>query len=262
MPSAVTTLSRWQDGRLEPGEDLVAGECPVAISFNRRPYVVMMATPANLEELGLGFCLTEGLLDDAGELLASRVIERDQGVELALTVAETALARLDGQRRNLSGRTGCGLCGAETLEQAMAVPPKVGEQLQVSHQALQSALASLEANQPLQAATGAVHCAAWCDAGGRVVTAREDVGRHNALDKLLGWRASAGPGGGFVVVSSRASYEMVHKCAMAGVELLLAVSAPTALAIAYAEHCGLSLVGFARPGRHNIYTAPGRVVNG
>ncbi len=261
-PTGVTDVTRWNDGQLEADEDLVAGECAVAITYNRHPHVVMMATPTNLDELGLGFSLAEGLARQAGDIRASRVIEREGGLELALTVTPDCFERVQGQRRNLSGRTGCGLCGAESLEQVMRPPSPVGDTLRVTHRALQRGVAALSAQQPLQAATGAVHCAAWCTPGGDILAAREDVGRHNALDKLLGWRAGAGDaaGMGFVVVTSRASYEMVQKCAMAGVELLVAVSAPTTLAIAFARHCNLTLAGFARPGRHNLYTGSSRIV--
>lgn len=263
-PSGITTVTRWSDHLLATDDDLVAGECAVALTYNRHPHVVMMATPADLPELGVGFSLSEGLARHPDEIVAARVIEREQGVELALTVSADCLQRVEDRRRNLVGRTGCGLCGAESLEQVLDPPPPVGHTLRVTHAAIQSAVAGLVKHQPLQAATGAVHCAAWSDVDGGVVAAREDVGRHNALDKLVGWRAAAGTAAvaGFVVVSSRASYEMVYKCAMAGVELLVAVSAPTTLAIEFARHCGMTLVGFARPGRHNLYTHPERVSEG
>jgi len=268
-PTAITPLQRWScdgqpDAHIEPlsdAEDLVATEVPVAVSYNRQPHVVMMATPRDLEDFALGFSLTEGLLDSAAEILSCRVIPRDEGIEIAITVAEDAAERIGRQRRNLTGRTGCGLCGAERLEQAVRRPGAVPQALKVSHEALQKALGALGGRQPLQAATGAVHAAAWCLADGSLHMVREDVGRHNALDKLIGGLTRGGgrPEPGFVLVSSRASYEMVQKAASVGMELLMAVSAPTSLAIEMARDCGLTLVGFARHGRHNVYTEPERI---
>jgi FdhD protein len=259
--SSTFKVAQWRVGRGRLVDDRVAAEVPVALSYNRRSHVVMMATPADLEDLGLGFSLTEGIIDEPADLLQTRLAEREQGLEVAMTVTEACFERLDRQRRNLTGRTGCGLCGAESLQQAMRRPPRVSQRLRVSHAALQCAVEALQAHQPLQPETGAVHGAAWCDLQGGIMVVREDVGRHNALDKLIGHLAGSGfdASAGFVLVSSRASYEMVYKSAAAGFELLMAVSAPTALAIEHARLAGMTLVGFARPGRHNIYTAPERI---
>lgn len=269
-PTAITPLQRWT-GTGSAGDsttnsddrDLVAAEVPVALSYNRQPHVVMMATPRDLEDFALGFSLTEGLIERTEELLACRVIPRDDGIEVAMTVVDEAAQRISTQRRNLTGRTGCGLCGAERLEQAIRRPAAVPQALRVTHEALQSALEGLGSQQPLQAATGAVHAAAWCLADGRLHLVREDVGRHNALDKLIGALTLGGgrPEPGFVLVSSRASYEMVQKAASVGMELLMAVSAPTSLAIELARDCSMTLVGFARPGRHNVYTSAQRLPN-
>jgi FdhD protein len=249
------------DGRHRVREDRIAAEVPIALTYNRTAHVVMMATPADLQDFGLGFSLTEGIIDAPADLLAARVLTRDAGIELAMTIAAPCYDRLSGQRRNLTGRTGCGLCGAESLQQALRRPPSVGVSVAISDAALQRAIAAMPARQPLQGQTGAVHCAAWCDLDGGVVALREDVGRHNALDKLIGHLAGTGfdPGQGFGVVSSRASYEMVYKAAAVGVEVLAAVSAPTTLAVDFAGQAGLTLVGFARPGRHNIYTFSERI---
>lgn len=261
---AAAPLGRWREALgVHDDKDLVAREVPVALTVNRRAHVVMMATPMDLDTFALGFGLTEGLLRDRDELLGVRVIPREDGLEVAMTVTEAAAERVAGLRRNLTGRTGCGLCGAESLEQAVRRPPPLPDRLRVTHAAVQRALDGLSAHQPLQAAAGAVHCAAWCDDQGRIGLAREDVGRHNALDKLVGALALEGreAGEGFFLVSSRASYEMVLKTAFSGVELLVAVSAPTSLAIELAGDCGLSLVGFARPGRHNAYTGRQRLID-
>jgi FdhD protein len=235
-------------------------------------HVVMMATPADLEDFALGFSLTEGIIDGPDDLLATRVIPREQGVEVAMTIAEPYFDRLATQRRNLTGRTGCGLCGAESLEQAMRYPDKVADTVRVSAETLQKALEAMPAQQPLNEVTGATHAAAWCDLEGNVLALREDVGRHNALDKLIGCLKGSGSfsqnepdpfpfdtSKGFCVVTSRASYEMVYKAAAAGMEVLVAVSAPTTLAVDFAMHSGITLVGFARPGRHNVYAGVERL---
>jgi len=242
-------------------DDRIAAEVPVALTYNRVSHVVMMATPVDLEDFAVGFSITEGLIGGLEDLKAIRVVPRTGGIELAMTVAEEWFDRLATQRRNMAGRTGCGLCGAENIEQALRYPAPVAQEISVSHTALQRAVAELEAHQPMQAETGATHGAAWCSEDGGIVLLREDIGRHNALDKLIGslFRGGFDPASGFVLVSSRASYEMVYKTATAGIELLMAVSAPTTLAVEFAERSGVTLVGFARPGRHNVYTFPERI---
>ena len=242
-------------------DDSIATEVPVALSYNRLSHVVMMATPADLEDFALGFSITEGLIGSPDDLLEIKLIPRPGGIELAMTITEEWFDRLATHRRNMAGRTGCGLCGAENIEQALRYPPPVSNALRVRHAALQKPVSALEQHQPLQADTGATHGAAWCDRGGNIVRTREDVGRHNALDKLIGSLVREGfePSAGFVLVSSRASYEMVYKTAAVGIELMMAVSAPTTLAVEFAERSGLTLVGFARPGRHNVYTFRERI---
>jgi FdhD protein len=259
-------VSKWCQDRPgdPPLDDRIAAEIPVALTYNRMSHVVMMATPSDLEDFGLGFSLTEGLIGSPADLLGSRIIQRPGGLELAMTIGADWFERLATQRRNMTGRTGCGLCGAENIEQALRPPQPVGRTLMVTHAALQRAVTALDRHQPLQADTGATHGAAWCTPDGQVQRLREDVGRHNALDKLIGSLLRGGfePSSGFALVSSRASYEMVYKAAAAGIELLLAVSAPTTLAVEFAERCGLTLVGFARPGRHNVYTFKERIADG
>jgi FdhD protein len=254
-------VTLWSKGKTTHCDDQIATEVPVALTYNRSSHVVMMATPSDLEDFGLGFSLTEGIIDTASDLLSIRVLPRDLGLELAMVIGENCFDRLSVQRRNLTGRTGCGLCGAESLQQAIRPPGRVELRLQASIVALQKAVDELEARQPLQAMTGAVHGAAWCGRDGGILHIREDVGRHNALDKLIGHLCREGfdPSTGFCLVSSRASYEMVYKAAAVGMELLAAVSAPTALAVDFANQSGLTLVGFARPGRLNTYTFSERV---
>ncbi len=243
--------------------DRIAAEVPVAMTYNRHPHVVMMATPDDFEDFGLGFSLTEGLIGTPQDMISMKVIPRDGGIELSMTISEDWYERLQTQRRNMTGRTGCGLCGAERIEQALRYPKPVGTRVRVNDRALQRAVTDITAHQPLQSVTGATHAAAWCDADGQIVRLREDVGRHNALDKLIGCLAHGqfDPEDGFVLVSSRASYEMVYKAAAVGMELIMAVSAPTTLAVEFAQRSGMTLVGFARPGRHNVYTFPERIVH-
>lgn len=238
-------------------EDLLALEKPVALVYNGISHAVMMASPADLEDFALGFSLSEGILANTDECYDLDIHEAPQGLTVHLTIASQRMAELKQRRRSLTGRTGCGLCGTEALEQAIRpIPSVVAPSL--SDAAIQRSLQELAAHQPLLAATGASHGAAWCDAQGRIQRLREDVGRHNALDKLIGAlaREALPLGEGFALVTSRASYEMVHKCASAGIGALVAVSAATALALEQAQTSGLLLAGFARPGRHLIYHRP------
>lgn len=238
-------------------EDSIAVEMPVALVYNGISHAVMMATPDDLEDFALGFSLTEGILQAPEELYGLEVREQATGIAVHLEIATQRFMELKQRRRSLAGRTGCGLCGTESLEQAIRpIAPVVAPV--VADGAIQHALEALRWHQPLQRETGATHGAAWCELGGSVRLAREDVGRHNALDKLIGALVSSRftPLEGFVLVSSRASYEMVQKCASAGIGCLVAVSAPTSLAIEQARQAGLKLVGFARTGRHVIYHQP------
>ena len=265
--SRCTRVKVWRRDQLTDAaqitekEDSIAAEVPVAVSYNRVSHVVMMATPRDLEDFAVGFSLTEGLVGGLDDISNIRTIPRPGGIELSMSISEDWFDRLATQRRNMAGRTGCGLCGAENIEQALRYPTPVAHLLSVTNVALQNAVTDLEQHQPLQAETGATHGAAWCDREGRITLLREDVGRHNALDKLIGalYRNGFDPSSGFVLVSSRASYEMVYKTAAAGIELIMAVSAPTTMAVEFAERSGVTLVGFARPGRHNVYAFPERI---
>ncbi|WP_235898505.1 formate dehydrogenase accessory sulfurtransferase FdhD [Parahaliea maris] len=245
------------------GEDQIAQEMPVALVYNGVSHAVMMATPSELEAFALGFSLTEGIISKPEELYSCDVQARDRGISLELEIAAERMAGLRERRRNLAGRTGCGLCGAESLAQAMGPVAQVTAPV-LTDAAVQKALGQLQSFQPLQAETGATHAAAWCRLDGTIEKVSEDVGRHNALDKLVGFLARHGRLGsdGFALISSRASYEMVHKSCAVGIGALVAVSAPTSLAIEEARQSGQLLIGFARQGRHVIYngfrTAEGR----
>ena len=248
-------------GRPFARQDWVAEEVPVALEFNGISHAVMLATPLDLEDFALGFALSEGILDHADELYAVDEAASEQGITLHLRIASASFARLKARRRSLAGRTGCGLCGTESLAQVVRDVAPVSVAPRCEPGAIGRALAQLPALQTLQQATGAAHAAAWCTAQGEVRWLREDVGRHNALDKLIGAlsRHDVAAASGFVIVTSRASFEMVQKTASAGIGLLAAVSAPTALAIHTAQRCRLTLAGFARQQDLVIYNDPWRL---
>ena len=240
-----------------PGQDWVAEEVPVAMVYNGVSHAVMMASPCDLEDFALGFSISEGILEKPEQLFSIEIKPTPDGVEIDMHIAGDCYARLREQRRNMVGRTGCGLCGTESLAHVARAIARVPAQPLPADDAVQAALHSLKNHQPLQLQTGATHGAAWCDSRGQIVQAREDVGRHNALDKLIGARLREGGDQafdkGFALISSRASFEMVQKSASVGISTLVAVSAPTALAIREARESGMNLIGFARPGRHVIY---------
>jgi FdhD protein len=242
-------------------QDWVAEEVPVALEFNGISHAVMLATPLDLEDFALGFSLGEGILDAAHELYAVEIAPSDLGITVRLQVSSAAFTRLKQRRRTIAGRTGCGLCGTESLAHVSRELPVLGDAVALQRQAIARAMSQFQSLQTLQQATGAVHAAAWCSAEGEVMWLREDVGRHNALDKLIGALASndVDASAGFIAVTSRASFEMVQKTAMAGVPLLAAVSAPTSFAVATAERARLTLVGFARKDDLAVYSHPGRV---
>ncbi len=265
-PGAVRLrVLRWRDARSRQVDDWLAEEVPVALQYNGVSHAVMLATPLDLEDFALGFSLSEGIIDEPGELYDCEVLREPRGITLQLEVATRCFEGLRERRRSLAGRTGCGLCGTDSLDQALRpVPPLPREAgvRPVASRAIARALRALRAGQPLNELSGSVHAAGWCDAEGRLLLLREDVGRHNALDKLVGAlaRAGADAGSGFVVVTSRASVEMVQKAAQAGVPLFVAVSAPTALAVRTARDAGMSLVGLARGDDLVIYSGAQRIV--
>jgi FdhD protein len=257
-------LQRWDGARAVADTDRVAEEVPVAFVYNGLAHAVMMASPADLEDFALGFSLSEAIVARPEELLRTEVVPLDEGVLLRLQITPERCAPLEEQRRHLAGRTSCGLCGAESIEQAVRHPPRVGAGSFVTPGALRAAFAQLSRSQPLNAATGGVHAAAWATSQGELVAVREDVGRHNALDKLIGALVREGHrlDQGFALITSRASFEMAQKAATVGIGMLVAISAPTGLAIRLAEETGLTLVAFARDGKHNVYTNPERIAQG
>lgn len=239
----------------QPDEEEVAVELPVALTVNGIAQGVMLATPVDLEDFALGFALSEGWITSRRELLDLELQARPGGLELALRVTAAREQHLKARRRLLAGRTGCGLCGLESLAQLAAVRPAPVQAPTLAEGALDRAIAGLQAAQLLNARCGGLHGAAWCQVDGTVVLAREDVGRHNALDKLAGALAQRDTDtrAGFVLMSSRASHELVHKTAMAGIGLLACMSAPSSLAITTAQGLGLQLWAFVRDGRATRY---------
>lgn len=251
----------WTASGETADSDRVVSETPVALVYNGISHVVTMAIPDHLDELGLGFSLSEGILSSPAQLLDWELQQRAQGIELAMTVTGDAFAALKQRRRNLSGRTGCGLCGLESLEQAVPDLEPVDCSYRIRHAALQHALSGLEKAQSLKRETGGVHGAAWCNLDGDVEFLREDVGRHNALDKLIGaLQRNPHSTEGFVLVTSRASYEMVAKVAACNIPVLAAVSAPTSLAVELAQRYGVTLACYVQRGRQVIYTCRERIV--
>lgn len=256
-------VERWQGSQHSIQQDYIAEEVPVSLIYNGEPHVVMLATPTNLEEFALGFSMTEGIIKTPQELISTRTYNRSNGIEVHLRIPSERFVCLADKSRNLTGRTGCGLCGASTLQQAIRQPNAVKGNLTIPASELFSALADIKQRQTLNQLTGSVHAAAWVVPGQGVTDVREDVGRHNALDKLIGLllRSGKNVASGFVIVTSRASYELVQKSASVGITMLAAISAPTGLAIKLAEEAGITLIGFARNDQHVVYTHPQRLTH-
>jgi formate dehydrogenase accessory protein FdhD len=248
---------RFERGSSRPDEEeSLVEEMPVALNYNERPHAVMMATPTHLEDFAIGFSITEGIVERSGEITEVDVIPSRHGVAVMMRIPEARAALLDSMRRSLPGMGGCGLCGIEKLEAAIRKPRPVGRELRASALAITRACEALPAMQDLGRRTGASHAAVFARPDGELVVAREDAARHNAMDKLVGHLARSGAGGlppGFVLVTSRASYELVQKAATAGFELMAAISAPTGLAVRLAQATGMTLIGFARDGRFTCY---------
>jgi FdhD protein len=259
-------LSRHPFLRLSPSSaerDIadVAEEVPVAFVYRTRPHVVMMATPQDLEDLAVGFTLSEQIVARANDIGDIRIEEHQRGIELTIDVPQDVVAQLAERARAISARTGCGLCGVEAIDDAVRSPRVTKTTLTYAPAALARGARELEAAQVLNRVTHAIHGAAWATPEGEVRIVREDVGRHNALDKVLGAlvREGVDPANGFLTVTSRASFELVQKAAVFGVPLLAAVSRPTGLAIRMANIAGICLVGLLRGDSANVYTHEGRV---
>jgi FdhD protein/phenylacetyl-CoA:acceptor oxidoreductase accessory protein len=252
---------RWVDGAATQCEETVAEEVPVALVYNGISHAVMLATPLDLEDFALGFSLSECIVGRTGEIHDLEIIERANGIEVHMQLSAQRAHALKAHRRTLAGRTGCGLCGTESLDQLAGRAVTVASAATLNAGALPRALAALQGMQHLFHLTGAVHAAAWCDLDGGIDLVREDVGRHNALDKLIGSLAAQRRAfdDGFVLITSRASYEIVQKAAAVGIAVVAAVSAPTGMAVRVAVDSGVTLIGFVRGEKHCVYSHPERV---
>jgi FdhD protein len=259
--SSEVNVDRWSRGELTHVADQVAEEMPIALVYHGVPHVVMLATPADLEDFAVGFTLSEGLVERPDEIRSVEVTYGAEAADVKITVAWERFSSLLQRRRNLTGRTGCGLCGAETAEEAIRDLARVGPGPTVSTAGLHEAIEQLSTMQPINARTGSVHAAAWVIPGKGVQFVREDVGRHNALDKAIGAlvRSGADRSEGYMLITSRASFEMVQKSATVGISFLAAFSAPTAFAVRLAQKTGLTLIAFARRDRHVVYANPERL---
>lgn len=243
--------------------DDIACEVPAALHYNDSPFAVLMATPCDLADLALGFSLSEALIADAAELQIDAIEESVDGIAVRMRIPDARHAALANRKHNLPGHGGCGICGNAGIDAVLRTPPRLSADARIDEAALHRALAALRERQPLNAATGATHAAGFANGDGDLLLVREDVGRHNALDKLIGAMVTQRIGGtsGFAIVTSRASYELAMKAAQVGIPLLAAISAPTTLAIALAESANLCLVGFARNGDCAVYAHPQRLAH-
>lgn len=249
------------DGTSTPRDEAVIEETPVALLYNGLPFAVMMATPTDLEDFALGFALSEGIVGAADEFSLVDIVRSERGVALHAAIPQRRFNALEGRGRNLEGRSGCGLCGVESLEAAVRPLPRLGAGPRLDAARIHAGLDDLARRQPLNAQCGGAHAAGFVH--GDTILVREDVGRHNAVDKVIGALHRATPrievGEGFLAVTSRASYEIVAKAARAGIAVVAALSAPTDLAIRQAEATHLTLIAFARDGRMNVYSARERI---
>jgi FdhD protein len=253
---------RVSQTRIDDTNRLIPEEVPIALVYDGSTHAVMMATPADLEDFAVGFSITEGVIANIGEIREFEVVEHEKGLEVRMWLAPDSGRAHVERRRRITGPTACGLCGVESLEAAVPTPRPVGDTAVTTARDIDKALAMLPLEQTLNLATRAVHGAAFWDAStGSIAFVREDVGRHNALDKLVGavTRAELDPAKGFVILTSRVSVEMVQKTAALGAEIIVAVSAPTALALETAHAAGITLVAIARPDAFEIFTHPHRI---
>jgi FdhD protein len=252
-----------RNGVVHAGSRIVPEEVPIAFSYGGSSHAVMMATPADLHDFAVGFSLTEGIIADTDEIAAIEIVEGEKGIDVQITLVDAVADALRTRKRHMAGPVGCGLCGIESIEQAVRKVPDVSKTaLQLSHGDVIRAIALLNDAQPLHRETRAVHGAGFYLPGQGLLAVREDVGRHNALDKLCGAVVRAGVEGskGAVAVTSRLSVEMVQKAAILGSSVLIAISAPTALAIRTADEAGMTLIALVRGDDFEIFTHPHRIV--
>jgi FdhD protein len=251
----------WRDGSWQDGDRALPEEVPVAFTYDGAAHAVMMATPDDLRDFAIGFSLTEGILTCAEEVEALEIVPLPTGIDLRFWLQPGRSEALAARRRRMAGPVGCGMCGLETLAQAHRAVPKVGTGITLSPDAIEAAMAAMPPAQALNAETRAVHAAAFWHPARGLVALREDVGRHNALDKLAGALAARGPSPaeGMVMMTSRLSVELVQKAAMLGATVLAGISAPTTLALEVAEAAGITVLGICRQDGFEVFTHPHRV---
>ncbi len=263
--TARVTETVRRNGLVQAGSRIVPEEVPIAFSYGGSSHAVMMATPDDLEDFAMGFSLTEGIISDQAQISGIEIVEDEQGIDVQVALIDDVEDALRKRRRSMAGPVGCGLCGIESIEQAVRKVPAVSRAaLRPSHEDIVGAIKLLNDSQPLHRETRAVHGAGFYVPAKGLIAVREDVGRHNALDKLCGAVIRSGARGseGAVVVTSRLSVEMVQKAAILGSATLIAISAPTALAIRTAEEAGTTLVALVRGEDFEIFTHPDRIVPG
>ena len=260
-PARTVARTLWRDGKAHRGARVLPEETAVALTYNRATLAVMLATPADLEDFALGFSLTEGIIETPAQLDELKVVTLGNGIELRMWLAPERSEIADARRRRLIGPSGCGLCGIESLGDAVRQPSPIVSSACFASADVATAMAALPAAQELNRVTHAVHAAAFWHPVRGMVAVREDVGRHNALDKLAGALARQGTAAadGIILLSSRLSVELVQKAAAIGAPVVAAVSAPTALAVRVAEKAGITLVGVTRPDGFELFTYPDRI---
>ncbi len=260
--SRLVAATRFSASDGGPRREFIAEEVPVALVYNGFPFAVMLATPTDLEDFAAGFSLTEGIVAGMDDISGIRTHVEESGIEVHVRIAKERYMLLrDRHRRNIVAGSSCGLCGSDSFAEALRPIEPLASRQRFAPQAISRAMAEFPALQLLNQRVGSVHAAAFAGSDGGIVAVREDIGRHNALDKLIGFLVRHGldRAAGFVAVSSRCSYEMVHKTAAAGVPLIASISAPTALAVRFAEATGVGLAAFARDGRFSLYATASRI---
>ena len=263
MHDPVRTVDRqvWRDGGQSCGRRAIPEETAIALTYNGGTYAVMMGTPQNLRDFAVGFSLSEGIVQSPEDIRSLDIIDLDDGIELRMWLAQSRADRLNERRRHIAGPTGCGICGIDSIAEAIRPATIVAEGRSFSSREVMTAIQSIPPLQTINIETRAVHAAAFWMPGRGTVALREDVGRHNALDKLAGALAQAriSTDEGMVLLTSRVSVEMVQKTAAIGAAVMVAVSAPTALAVRMAEAAGITLAAIARGDGFEIFTHPGRI---